>query len=97
MYFYRIRKYIGAYAAVLNGLDILVLTGGIGENCRKLLTGICSGLEYLGIELKDDPQVLPGQEKIVSTEKSRVKVLVIPTNEELAIAEETWNLLTDRK
>lgn len=98
MYFYRVKKYIGAYAAVLNGLDILVFTGGIGENCEKISTGICSGLDYLGIEIEPLQKIInPVHEKIISTNNSSVKVMMIPTDEELVIAEETWHIISDIK
>ncbi len=97
MYFYRIRKYIGAYAAVLNGLDILVFTGGIGENCREITTGLCSGLDFLGIELNDELKSdINSEEKIISTKNSSIKVMVIPTDEELVIAEETVHLILEQ-
>jgi acetate kinase len=96
MYFYRIRKYIGAYAAILNGLDILVFTGGIGENCHKISTGLCNNLDFLGIEMSTDAGIISSsEERIISNGNSKVTVLVIPTNEELVIAEETWHLLQD--
>jgi acetate kinase len=96
MYFYRLRKYIGAYAAVLNGLDILVITGGIGENCRDISTGLCHGLDYLGLEIEDEKAFnLQQKEMILSTESSRVTAMIIPTNEELVIAEETWDLISN--
>jgi acetate kinase len=98
MFFYRIRKYIGAYAAVLNGIDILVFTGGIGENCHKISTGLCKGLDFLGIEINSDSEsVSPTEERIISTDKSRVSVIVIPTNEEKVIAKETWQIISDNK
>jgi acetate kinase len=94
MFFYRIRKYIGAYAAIMNGLDILVLTGGIGENCHEISTGLCHELDFLGIELKPEQETHPNStERILSSEHSRVKVMVIPTNEELVIAQESWKVI----
>lgn len=98
MFFYRIRKYIGAYTAVLNGLDILVFTGGIGENCHEIPTGLCSDLDYLGVEINTESEsISPSEERIISTDNSRVHVLVIPTNEELVIAEETMQIISDNK
>jgi acetate kinase len=98
MFFYRLRKYIGAYTAVLNGIDILVFTGGIGENCRELSTGLCSGLDFLGIELAIDIDTnTRAEERIISSENSRVTVMVIPTNEEIVIAEETFQLISNNK
>jgi acetate kinase len=98
MFFYRIRKYIGAYAAVLNGIDILVFTGGIGENCKKISTGLCEGLDFLGIEIDSDKEYFStAEERIISTGNSRVHVMIIPTDEELVIADETWQILSDNK
>ena len=90
---YRIRKYIGAYAAVLEPLDALVFTGGIGENAAGLREQICTGMGQLGICL--DPaanQSAPAEETRISTAQSAVKVFVIPTNEQLAIAKDTCEL-----
>ena len=95
MYAYRIRKYIGAYTAVLNGLDAIVFTGGVGEN-DQLMRKLCSsGLEYLGIELDDsnNQRRLEGLQEI-NTRESRVKILVVPTNEELEIATQCYQLLS---
>lgn len=94
MYAYRIRKYIGAYAAVLNGLDAIVFTGGVGENDR-MMRGFCSSnLEYLGIQLDEEKNnlKLKGIQEI-NTKESRVKILVIPTNEELEIATQCYDLM----
>ncbi len=94
MYAYRIKKYIGAYTAALNGLDAVIFTAGVGENdtlIRKL--SLCN-LEYLGIELDEEKNNLSSKEiREINTEKSSVKVLVIPTNEELEIATQCYNLL----
>lgn len=90
---YRIKKYIGAYAAVLGRLDAVVFTGGIGENAANVRTDICSGLEQIGLEIdanKND--TTKSCEYDISTDKSRVKVFVIPTNEEAAIANDTYEL-----
>lgn len=96
MFYYRVKKYIGAYTAVLNGLDILVFTGGIGENSYKTREGICKGLDFLGIDLnKNKNQNERLQEKTISKKDSRVTVIVVPTNEEQIIAEETFNIITD--
>jgi acetate kinase len=97
MYEYRLRKYIGAYAAALNGLDVLVFTAGIGENSATLRGAVCRNLTYLGIELDEQAN---GQrsdvERAISTPGSRVQVLVIPTNEELVIARDTNRLIEER-
>ena len=88
---YRIKKYLGAYAAVMNGLDALVFTAGIGENSSIIRKMVCEEMQYLGIEL-DQPKndVRSKENRIISTEKSKVTVLVIPTNEELEIAKQTY-------
>jgi acetate kinase len=94
---YRLRKYIGAYAAALGGLDVLVFTGGIGENATPVRAQTCEGLQFLGIEI--DPQRNAAgsrKEAVISTDASRVKVMVVPTDEELVIAEETLRLITPK-
>jgi acetate kinase len=94
MYDYRVKKYIGAYTAAMNGCDVLVFTGGVGENADETRKGICEGLEWLGFEIDNEKNTgLRGEEALISTEKSRVKIMVIPTNEELMIAEDTLKLL----
>jgi len=90
---YRIKKYIGAYTAVLDTLDGVIFTGGIGENAAGIRADICSGLTQIGIEL--DPagnRSTVGKEAEISTENSKVKIFVIPTNEEAAIANDTYEL-----
>jgi len=93
MYNYRVKKYIGAYAAAMGGIDILVFTGGIGENADSVRIGSASGLEYMGIQI--DPEKNRGfrQEGEISAGSSKVKVLVIPTNEELMIALDTETII----
>ncbi|HRG04435.1 MAG TPA: acetate kinase, partial [Paludibacteraceae bacterium] len=81
MYEYRIKKYIGSYAAVLNGFDVLVFTGGVGENQTITRERICNGLSYLGIEIDPEINRIRGEELLISTSNSRVKVVVIPTDE----------------
>lgn len=94
MYFYRIRKYIGAYAAALGGVDIIVFTGGVGENQASCREGACEGLEFMGVNIdKKFNATVRGQEAIVSATDSRVKVVVIPTDEELMIASDTMEIL----
>lgn len=91
---YRIKKYIGAYAAAMNGLDAIVFTAGIGENSNILRELVCRDMDYLGIEL--DPgknNQNSSQIRELNTEHSRVKILVIPTNEELEIAKQCYDLL----
>jgi len=94
MFDYRIKKYIGAYAAAMGGVDVLVFTGGIGENSIATRTAICEGLEFLGIEIDHQiNEALRGEEQIISKEGSKVKVMVVPTNEELMIAIDTQNIV----
>ncbi len=90
---YRTKKYIGAYAAALGGIDAVVFTGGIGENSSKVRETILSGLEYLGLELNHLSNGSKEKEKVITTGASRVKAWVIPTNEELVIARDTYRLL----
>ncbi len=93
---YETKKYIGAYTAVLGGLDVLAFTGGIGENCCNVRAGICSGLECLGVRLDLLKNKLRGQDGIISRDDSPVKVLAILANEELVIARETKRLLESK-
>ncbi len=90
---YRVAKYIGAYTAAMNGVDNIVFTAGIGENVVKVREEVCSYLGFLGIELDKEANNKRGEEVIISTPESKVKVLVVPTNEELAIARETVALI----
>lgn len=90
MFNYRVKKYIGAYAAAMGGVDILVFTGGIGENAWETRENICSDLEFLGIEFdKNKNNGIRGKETIISKEGSLVTVIVVPTNEEFVIASDT--------
>lgn len=94
MYFYRLKKYIGAYAAALGGIDIIVFTGGVGENGKECRERACEGLEFMGVKLdKKLNEKIRGEEAVISTPDSKVKVVVIPTDEELMIATDTMNLL----
>lgn len=90
---YRVAKYIGAYTAAMNGVDALVFTAGLGENNHIMREYICSYLGYLGVEIDVKENAVRSVEKVVSSGNSKVKVMVIPTNEELAIARETVELL----
>jgi len=92
---YRVKKYLGAYAAAMGGLDAFVFTGGIGENSPEVREEVCRGLEFLGIELDD--QKNKNKEKLISTVSSRVPVLRIPTNEELVIARDTNRIVEEIK
>lgn len=86
---YGIKKYIGAYAAVMGGVDVVVFTAGIGENAWKVRKGACEGLEFLGIKIDPDKNNSSNKETIISEDGSKVKVMVIPTNEEWMIAKDT--------
>ena len=89
---YEVKKYIGAYAAALGGLDVLVFTAGVGENGVLMRQMICEGLEFLGVKLDQEKNKLRGDERIISAPDSKVTVWVIPTNEELMIAQDTAEL-----
>lgn len=94
MYDYRIKKYIGSYAAAMNGVDAIVFTGGVGENAESTRRGVLDEMEYLGVKL--DPKKnegLRGKEEVISTDDSKVKAIVVPTNEELVIASDTYEIL----
>lgn len=93
MYEYRVRKYIGAYAAALNGVDAIAFTAGIGERSPMLRAQLVRHLSYLGAELDEARNNVQGEEQEISTENSRLKVFVIPTDEERVIAEETVAVL----
>ena len=93
MYFYRMKKYIGSYAAALGGVDIIVFTGGVGENQASARWAACEGLEFMGIKLDAERNKVRGEEAIISTDDSQVKVVVIPTDEELMIASDTMSIL----
>lgn len=98
MYIYRIIKYIGAYTAVLNGVDIIVFTGGVGENQQPLRKAVCEHLSYLGVKIDDAVNASSrGEEKVISVADSKVKVVVIPTDEELMIARDTEAIVNGRQ
>lgn len=88
-YCYQVVKYIGAYTAAMNGVDAIAFTAGLGENNSYIRKEICSYLRYLGVKIDDKQNEKRGEDVIISTEDSKVKVLVVPTNEELKIARET--------
>ena len=98
MLVYGVRKYIGSYAAAMNGVDIIVFTAGIGENNLKLRARIMEGFEFMGAKLdkaKNDACAWPHvTESVISTDDSKVTICVIPTNEEIAIARDTLELVT---
>lgn len=94
MYVYRVKKYIGSYAAAMNGLDVMVFTAGVGENSVVLRQSVCEGLTFLGIELDEELNKIRSKEpRIISTPNSKVTVMVVPTNEELVIARDTYRLV----
>jgi acetate kinase len=96
VYCYRIRKYIGAYAAALGRVDALVFTAGVGENSDVVRARVCQGLEPFGVHVDPSSNAArSGQPRSVSTGNSRVAVLVVPTNEELEIATQTWAVISD--
>jgi len=96
VYDYRVKKYIGSYAAGMGGCDVLIFTGGIGENSFARREAICQDLEFLGIDVQ--PEInnnLFGEEAVISSEGSKVKVIVVPTNEELVIAQDTKQIVEE--
>ena len=90
---YDVRKLIGSYAAAMGGVDAIIFTAGVGENGPELREAITSGLEFMGVKLDAEKNKVRGEERIISTEDSKVKVLVIPTNEELMIAMDTMEIV----
>ena len=98
MYSYRIKKYIGAYCAAMGGMDMIVFTGGIGENDSHTRYEACKKMDFLGITIdkEQNQAIVRGKDGIISSEDSKVKVLVIPTNEELVIAQESVQLLEQK-
>ncbi|MBQ5807269.1 MAG: acetate kinase, partial [Tidjanibacter sp.] len=94
-YFYRVRKLVGSYAAAMGGLDLVVFTGGVGENGPEMREYVCKDMEFMGIEFDSAANAgVKGQDKVLSTPSSRVKVVVIGTNEELVIATDTFNIVS---
>lgn len=95
MFSQRIKKYIGAYMAAMNGADAICFTGGIGENAVEIRQRVCDGLDWLGVELdqKKNAATVGGKEGIISKKDSKVKVYVIPTNEELIMARDTCRVV----
>ena len=93
MYEQRIIKYVGAYAAEMGGVDIIVFTGGVGENQIGVRENVCAPLAFMGVELDLEANKIRGEEKVISTPSSKVKVVVVPTDEELMIARDTAALV----
>ena len=97
MYDYRVKKYIGAYAAAMGGVDLLIFTGGIGENSSETRENICKDLEFLGIEFdRQKNDGVRSKELVISKKGSKVTVMIVPTNEEFVIASETRNIVEHR-
>ncbi|HQJ75329.1 MAG TPA: acetate kinase [Bacteroidota bacterium] len=94
---YRVKKYIGAYAAAMGGIDAVVFTGGIGENSINVRKAVCSDMEFLGIKINEEKNASKEKEKNISDDNSKVAVLVIPTNEELVIAMDTDRIVKEMK
>lgn len=90
---YAIASYIAKYAVAMNGVDYIIFTGGIGENQINIRKGICEQLEFMGVEVDSEANNIRSEEKVISTPDSKVKIYVIPTNEELMIAKETQRLV----
>ena len=93
MFHSRAKKYIGGYAALMGGVDVIVFTAGLGENAGYTRSEICKGLEFLGFELDDEANKVRGKETEISIKGSKVRVLIVPTNEELVIARDTKQLV----
>ncbi len=97
VYTYRIKKYIGAYAAAMGGADAIVFTGGVGENAVQVRADVCSNMEFLGIKIDTERNKNAEGDAIITTDDSDTKVLRIPTNEELVIAMDTEKIVTELK
>jgi acetate kinase len=97
MYNYRVKKYIGAYAAAMGGVDLLIFTGGIGENSSGTRENICKDLEFMGLEFdKQKNHGMRGKEMVISRKESQVTVMIVPTNEEFVIASDTCEIVKNR-
>jgi acetate kinase len=97
MYNYRIKKYIGAYAAAMGGVDIIVWTAGVGENQIDTRMQACSGLEFLGVKMDAERNNCRGVERVISADDSKVKVVLVPTDEEIVIARDTMKLVQEAR
>jgi acetate kinase len=93
VYAQRVKQYIGSYIAEMNGADVIVFTAGLGENSSTMRKAICSDMEALGIKLDDAKNSVRGKEAVISADDSKVKILLIPTNEELMIARDTVSVV----
>ena len=97
MFNYGVKKLIGAYAAAMGGVDAIIFTAGVGENSASMRARICEGLEFLGVKIDPEKNNTRGKEAIISADDSKVTVWVIPTNEELMIAQDTAALVNAAK
>ncbi len=97
MYNYRIRKYIGAYTAAMNGIDIIVFAGGVGENSPIVRSSVCDGLGFFGVDIDEEKNKIRGKEILISSSGSKIKVIVVPTNEELVIAQDTQRIISEKE
>jgi acetate kinase len=95
MYAYRVKKFIGSYAAALGGADILIFTGGIGENDTETRKKVLSNMEFMGIEIDEEKIATRGKEMVISKPESKVTVLIVPTDEELVIANDTYDITSN--
>jgi len=95
MFAYRVRKYIGAYAAAMGGVDLIIFTGGIGENDFETRRRAVEGLEFIGVDFDPERNKVKGKEVIITRPGSKVIAMVMPTNEELVIAMDTYNIVTN--
>ena len=93
MFRYAVAKTVGGYAAAMNGVDGIIFTAGIGENSAETRAGICEYLGYLGVAISPERNAKRGEDTFISTDDSRVPVMVIPTNEELVIARDTRDIV----
>lgn len=93
---YEVTKYIGAYAAAMNGVDVILFTGGVGENQANARAAVCKNLEYMGVKIDPERNKVRGEEAVISADDSKVKVVVIPTDEELMIATDTMDILNNK-
>lgn len=93
MFAYKVKKFVGSYAAVLNGIDLVIFTGGIGENDSQTRAKVCSGIKYLGLDFAPEKNNIRGKDVIISSDNSKVIAMTITTNEELVIAQDTVKLI----
>lgn len=98
MYEYRVKKYIGAYAAAMGGVDLLIFTGGIGENSSETRENICRDLDFMGLKFdRHKNEGVRSKEMVISKKESKVTVMIVPTNEEFVIASETRDIVENHK